>query len=155
MAEQYFEKERNEIITYGIERGKIILTSLIVVIVLGTLFGIFVQSIIFLVTFCLIRRYAGGYHADTQKRCYIISFAVIILIFVYIAQIEHSLRIGAFVQVICLIIILIMAPIDNDNRKLNVVEKKCYGKRTKITALVIHAVYVFLYSIRYWDIATQ
>ncbi len=67
IQEHLSEKEQREIIKYGIERGKIIFASTAVVFVLGIFFNIAYQSMLFLFAFCSLRRYAGGYHANSQK----------------------------------------------------------------------------------------
>ena len=86
------ETERDEIIQYGIEREKIILVSIAIILGLGCVFDIFYLSIIFSLAFCALRRYAGGYHAKTQKRCYVISLIILIMSFIimkYISKLDH------------------------------------------------------------------
>lgn len=63
--EQFSEEETNQIIVYGIERGKVILITTLIALMLGYVLGIFFQGIIFGVCLSALRRYAGGYHADT------------------------------------------------------------------------------------------
>ena len=66
--EQLSEEEREEIINYGIRRSIVISISTIVTIMAGYLLGIVWQSIFFLFCFSALRKYAGGYHADTPIR---------------------------------------------------------------------------------------
>ena len=78
METQTFSKEeKEEIIRYGLDRIKSICTMTFVTLLMGCIFQVFFQSIIFLVCFIALRKYAGGYHADTQNRCYVISTAII------------------------------------------------------------------------------
>lgn len=54
----------------------IILSSafhIITVIALGLCFNLLVESLVFYFSFIAIRKFAGGYHAKTPTRCYIIS----------------------------------------------------------------------------------
>ena len=46
---------------------------LLLTMLLGAVFGVFLQGIIFYVAFFSIRQYAGGYHASTETRCEIMS----------------------------------------------------------------------------------
>lgn len=71
LAEVIMENETNpnidkDIIVYGfnsaIEQGM----SFVTAVVLGSLFGLGIEVIIFLVSFTLIRTYAGGYHYFTR-----------------------------------------------------------------------------------------
>lgn len=43
------------------------------IIVLGLFFNLLVESLVFYFSFIAIRKFAGGYHAKTPTRCYIIS----------------------------------------------------------------------------------
>ena len=78
--EQLSEEEREEIINYGIRRSIVISISTIVTIMAGYLLGIVWQSIFFLFCFSALRKYAGGYHADTPIRCYFLSFITLYML---------------------------------------------------------------------------
>lgn len=142
-TEQYSDEEREEIIAYGIARGKIILVSLSVSLIIGILFGILPQSIIFMLTFCSLRRYAGGFHAGSQKRCFAISFAVIIITFWLIKILPYYLIADIFINMSCLVLILFLAPVENQNRQLEINERKEYGAKTKTIAIFISLITVF------------
>lgn len=43
------------------------------VIVLGLVFNLLTESLVFYLSFIAIRKFAGGYHAKTPTRCYIVS----------------------------------------------------------------------------------
>ena len=136
-VERYSEEERNEIIEYGIERGKVIVISVVVALILGCVAGVPLQSIIFLGVFCLLRRYAGGYHADTQERCYVISFAVVAITFGLMKRVQYNITTDVLINIFCLLVILFLAPVENSNRRLEEDERKKYGKKTKIIAIMI------------------
>ena len=68
METQTFSKEeKEEIIRYGLDRIKSICTMTFVTLLMGCIFQMFFQSIIFLVCFIVLRKYAGGYHADRMR----------------------------------------------------------------------------------------
>ena len=74
MEIQTFSKEeKEEIIRYGLERIKSTCIMTLVTLLMGCIFQVFFQSIIFLVCFIVLRKYAGGYHAKTETRCDILS----------------------------------------------------------------------------------
>lgn len=137
--EQLSAEERNEIVKYGLERGKIAVTSMIVTLIIGHIFEVFYQSIIFLIVFCLLRRYAGGYHADSQGRCYVISFISIIISFWCMKQIDYKIAISFIFQTLSMIFILLFSPVENKNRKLEKIECLMYRSKTRIIAIIIYA----------------
>ncbi len=151
--EQFSEEEANQIIAYGIERGKVILITTLIALMLGYVFGVFFQGIIFWVCLSALRRYAGGYHADTQNRCYVISFIMVILSLVSIRQITNIGLIGLLLQAISLCTILFLAPVENQNRVLDQSEKKKYGVKTKSIAVFLSSTYVILYIVNKQEIA--
>lgn len=127
--EKFTTEEKNEIVRYGIARGKIALMSIIVALVMGYFFQIMCQSIIFLITFWFLRRYAGGYHANSQRICYFISFGAILVSFWCIKYIKCSTIINLLMQTICLLIIFFLSPVENKNRKLTEDERIIYKKK--------------------------
>lgn len=147
-------EERKEIIAYGLERGKVISLSYAIALLIGYSLGIIGQTIIFLLAFGSLRRYAGGYHADSQKRCYIISLLVVFLSLLYIRQIKCNLIIGFFIQTFNLLMIMSLSPVENTNRRLDDSEKKKYGNRTKITVILLYILYCLLRITKYIYIAT-
>lgn len=90
--EQLSEEEREEIINYGIRRSIVISISIIVTIMAGYLLGIVWQSIFFLFCFSALRKYAGGYHADTPIRCYFLSFITLFIALMGIKILHSILR---------------------------------------------------------------
>uniref|UniRef100_UPI001F372B8E accessory gene regulator B family protein n=1 Tax=Roseburia hominis TaxID=301301 RepID=UPI001F372B8E len=125
------ETERDEIIQYGIEREKIILVSIAIILGLGCVFDIFYLSIIFSLAFCALRRYAGGYHAKTQKRCYVISLIILIMSFIimkYISKLDHVEGL-ILLMAFCCGIIWHFAPIENKNKSLDELEQKNFNMR--------------------------
>ena len=141
------ESEINEIIEYGIWRGKIILVSAFAAVSLSGLMGIFIQGIIFWISLCALRRYAGGYHADTQNRCFVISFVVLMVSLLFIKRADNIGMTGILIQSIMLMIIIFLAPVGNKNHILDEVEKQNYGKKTRITAIALYFAYILLYAV--------
>ncbi len=139
------EEERKEIIEYGLTRSKVFIGGILVTLVIGVFFGVFIQSVIFLLVFSSLRRYAGGYHADSENKCYAISFIIIILSFWCIKSIEYDVRTCFLMQAFSLFIILLLSPVENKNRKLEICERKKYGKKTKRTAIILFLLSILLY----------
>ena len=144
MFEGLSESEINEVVEYGIWRGKIIVISAFLVIALSAIMGILTKGIIFLICMCSLRRYAGGYHADTQSRCYVISFIVLILSLLWMKSVDNIGMNGITIQLFMLLILVFLAPVENKNRILDEAEKKKYGKKTRTTAIFLSLVYILM-----------
>ena len=71
--EDFSEEERREIINYSMKRVKVKALFFLYVVLVGVILNVLFEGLLFWFSFCCIRKYAGGYHADTQVRCSLIS----------------------------------------------------------------------------------
>lgn len=137
LADMILENEKEhladkDIIVYGllnaIEQGASIITTVI----LGCLFGLLIESLLFLISFSMIRMYAGGYHCNKEIHCYFMSSGIIIavLAIVKLTPIDYVIPIGVVILFVSVPIILKIAPIGTTNKPLDEVEKKHYRKKT-------------------------
>lgn len=122
----------------------IILSSafhVITVIALGLCFNLLVESLVFYFSFIAIRKFAGGYHAKTPVRCYLFSFAsnIIILCLVKWLSSINTLFIFIFIifELLCVVLILLISPLDTENNPLTGQEKKMYRMLTSIITILI------------------
>ena len=90
---------------------------------------------IFLFCFSALRKYAGGYHADTPIRCYFLSFITLFIALMGIKILQCDDNVGILIQTINLLIIIFLSPIDSVVHRLEYEEKKEYGTRAKKIAL--------------------
>ena len=126
----------------------IILSSLFhiaTIIVLGLCFNLLVESLMFYFSFISIRKFAGGYHAKTPVRCYVFSVisTVFILVVMKIILVVDSLLIMYVLlslDLICVILICMLSPIDTDNNPLNNREKKVYKTISVVASITIFGV---------------
>lgn len=122
----------------------IILSSafhVITVITLGLCFNLLVESLVLYFSFIAIRKFAGGYHAKTPVRCYLFSFAsnIIILCLVKWLSSINTLFIFIFIifELLCVVLILLISPLDTENNPLTGQEKKMYRMLTSIITILI------------------
>jgi accessory gene regulator B len=127
-----FASEDREIYLFGVQQGLIILLNVLTVAVVGLVFGVFWSMVMFTVAFIPLRSFAGGCHASTPIRCYIVSTVMIaIMAFVFWYASFVTLPVMALLLATG-IAIIILAPIGTANKPLDSVEKKVYKKKTAI-----------------------
>ena len=153
------EAESQEIYTYGIE---LMLSSLLVTVCVGFLGIIFrrvILAVIYLVALAHLRHYAGGYHADSYKKCFILScslfvFSMVIIFLQKTCQLRISLIIGSLVATLYLFNVGSL----NSEKNPKTDEEICYRKRRTRQFTVTYSIiviFVFLFMDKYWDIATM
>lgn len=128
----------------------IILSSLLhiaTIIILGLCFNLLVESIVFYLSFIVIRKFAGGYHAKTPTRCYLFSIVSSIVSFnliIFIENLYGGVIIMIMIELFCIIFIFIISPLDSDNNPLNRNEKKAYRKKLLLYLLMFFCYRYFL-----------
>ena len=119
----FSEEEKEEIIRYGLDKIKNSCMMSAVTLLMGYAFHVLLQSIVFLICFIALRKYAGGYHADTQKRCYVISVLIIAVALWATRYKPDNSECFVFIQSLNFIILCFLVPVDSKNRRLEQWEK--------------------------------
>jgi accessory gene regulator B len=116
------------------------------IIALGLCFNLLVESLMFYFSFIAIRKFAGGYHAQTPTRCYMFSVLSSIIMLFLIKLFNSVNIIFTYVlimfELFCVVMVLLISPLDTENNLLNSHEKKWY----KISATLI-SVCIFIISL--------
>lgn len=141
----------------------IILSSafhIITVIALGLCFNLLVESLVFYFSYIAIRKFAGGYHAKTPTRCYIVSIITIVLMLCIIKwiliinylSIYYSLF---FSELVCVLILCFLSPLDTENKLLNGKERTIYKIVSCVTSIAISLFSAFLIVIGVYNICVS
>lgn len=128
------DKSNTEIYKYGIQQCFVTIFNLLITFIIGAVFNMIPECILFMLFFIPLRKYAGGFHARTQKRCYVYSAVLIIIVMAFIKY--YSLLPGGdiLLTVVSSFGICILSPIESDNKKLSSDEKKIYKKKACVIA---------------------
>jgi len=86
IAEALNEKEKINILCYGLQIILNTLLSIILVIIIGGLIGKPLQALFYLFSYCSIRIWAGGYHASNHMKC-IFLFVIFFILSIIGAEI--------------------------------------------------------------------
>lgn len=126
--------ENIDVYTYGFELLFSFLFSTSVIILIGTIMSKILETLVFLSIFVILRSYTGGYHAETYAKCTVVTFStyiLVILLTVFIEFVPKSIYILG--TSLCLLIIGVLAPIENQNKKI-LSSKKI---RHKVTSIIL------------------
>lgn len=130
----WLSAEEKEIVLFGLMQGKSLLNSVAITILIGLLMGLLWESILFVICFLPLRRYAGGFHARTRRGCLLFSVTVIAAAFLVIKYFRCADLITAGISLVCLAVLWKIAPVGNEKRMLSEEEKVCFGKKARIIA---------------------
>lgn len=143
ISNKLIKKEDEEIYSYGLKQGFIIIINFITVIILGISLNILLEGLLFMITFIPIRIYAGGYHKRSQLECYVFSTIILAVIFLILKMqiIINPLTI-ILISIISSITILSLAPVQDENKPLDEIEIKIFGKRARTNLLIILGIFL-------------
>ena len=136
-----FSDEKQASIIYGLEGIYLTITKTIVILIIAALLNYFWESIIFTITFGLLRSFSYGIHAKKSWMCWISSLTVFILIPVLASKIVLPIYLIISLGIIGTVFIFKNSPADTVKRPI--VNKK-RRLRLKITATIIALIYVVL-----------
>lgn len=129
-------KEDKEIYVYGFKSGFTLLLNLLTAFIVGFVFGMILQSIVFMISYIPLRSYAGGFHASTPWRCYGISLFIIAAVLSWLKFVPF-LSIGCIVAIIIgSILCFVLAPVEDKNKPLDEKEQRVFKKRAYLILII-------------------
>lgn len=130
-------KSETDICTYGLEVFISSVLEIASIFVISAFAGNFLETVLFFAAFIPLRIYAGGYHASTKLRCYLLS----LLVYGAFTFVMHALPNTAYAPLnmlfaaFSLSAVLIAAPIVHKNKNVSDTERKYYRKFSVCIAL--------------------
>lgn len=127
---------------YGMHQGIVMLLNILTALLIGFMFNSVPEVILYFTAYIPLRSYAGGYHAQTPQRCYFFSVMLITAILLAIKAFPVNAMICCIGVIINVIIIFILAPIEDKNKPFTEKEQVFFKKRTRFLLLLETAVFV-------------
>lgn len=107
------DKDMRDIVAFGIQLMISTFLSIMSVVIIALLRDCFIGGILYLIVFCTLRRYAGGYHASNSKSC-IGIFSIIFwsssVLVEYVTSEMISMLIFKMIVFVLLIVFWLYAP---------------------------------------------
>jgi accessory gene regulator B len=122
------------------------LTPLVLVSVIGCLLGMFREGILMIIPFYLLRKFSGGIHLKSPVNCLISSTCLLVLSLLIIRAVLDSGHYFIFCIFVFLSIVLIffLSPIDSEQKRLSVMERKVFRKGARSLLIFIGGIYFML-----------
>lgn len=147
------EEEKN-LYEYGMELLISTLFSTLMVLVMGFAAGLFAETLFLLIPFYCIRVYAGGYHAENYRNCFLSFCCGFIVVLLAAEQVTvHHAEAGLMILGLwAALLIWKLAPVEDHSRPLDLEERRIYRRKTRVMTLiycVISGLLYFLWGIEY------
>lgn len=141
----HFNKEKLEIIKYGLESIYILITKMIVILTVSYLLGLIKETLIFLICYNFIRMPSFGLHATKSWICLVSSLLVFIILPFGCKVIQISFYLKIIMGLIGLAFIMKNAPADTYKRPIISKKRRLFLKIiSSITALCMIIASLFI-----------
>lgn len=134
---------------FGIEATLLKCVHVITMLLIGAAFGMPLESITFLVTYSSLRIYAGGFHAKSRFRCFLISCAMTTGVLLTVKYFSSGIgfQFAVPVALAAMGLILSLSPVATVNKPLDETEVRHYKKQVQLI-LCFHLLFlaIFLFA---------
>lgn len=142
-------KSVKDVYRYGIEITISSIIGFVITCLIGLLFRMLMQTMLFYVIFILLRSMTGGYHAKTYLKCNFI-FSIITLFIVTFSKAAYEMQISFGILTLLFLpsiaIFIWIAPVENVNKPIKT-EKRVYWKSISIvTSVLLYLLSLLLYK---------
>lgn len=139
-----------DVFDYGFMIFLTYMEYLLIIIPISLFMDISEYVIIFLLLFIPLRRYIGGYHMSTMKKCFVGSLILSLSIPMIAIKIEKiPFILSCFIFIICLTMTNRIGVLDHPNKRILAIEKKTYKKRAILIEIIYISLYLILYNTKY------
>lgn len=125
-----------DILEYGIK----VLFKYLLVIIVTSIFSFInhtiIETVVFLISFLFLRKYAGGFHFKSNLLCIIASIVVTTLIPYVSVLMDFNFILQFFSCVISLLIVSLLSPQDCENKRISTKDKKKYKQKSLVVLFV-------------------
>lgn len=119
--------------------------------VLAILFHKIFVACCYIICFCMLRKYAGGYHAKSVIGCYMITVGSAFFMFITVSFCRMPIVVMTAVWLVSGIILFLFAPVQNENKRLDEVERLVYRRRAIIIWALESTLMWGLYSLDFTE----
>ena len=141
--ENVIDVNESELYAYAFYSLLFGLTPIFISIILGIMFHMLKEALILIIPFMVMRKFSGGFHLKRPGTCLICStllLAFSLCVIKYISRFQQSSTLKSLVLISALIIFL-LSPIDSEERKLSLSEKKTFGLISKVLIVLFIIIY--------------
>lgn len=144
-------EEERELYLYGIQLLSEKLLGLCSILLICALTGRLMQGAVFYITYSLLRKYAGGFHASKFITCYLSSCLVVFLC-VMLSFLPYSQISSLVLLTVSVPVVFILVPAEHSARPLEECEKIRYRKLARIVILCELCVFSVMYMLRLYSL---
>lgn len=122
-----------DIYKYGLQIGLEVLLNTIVSLLIACMLDMVLETVVFFLIFIPLRSYAGGIHMASYWSCFWTSCFFLVCALMTIKYVEIGSAAVCTLWIISLIIVKLLAPVEDENRPLKAAEKAFFSRKLNKT----------------------
>lgn len=147
--------EDRELYSYAMYSFLFAAAPLMLTMVIGIFMNMFLESVLFILPFAIIRKFSGGFHLKSPTVCIFVSTGIIIA---FLCAIRFVLNHGIYwpvmiATVLCAVQLFIKSPIDSEARKLSEREVVIFGRLARCFVVVGLLLILVLVLLQNYEVA--
>jgi accessory gene regulator B len=154
-SELSYDKDKQEIIEYGLIALLQTMVMMITVLILGLILGIFIETAVVCLGVSILRKYSGGAHASSVISCTVIS-AILCISFAFLGRYLSGIltndltliAVSGLTYIYALFIIIKKVPVDTPNKPIKDEKKR---HRLKIKTFIVVAIYFVISAVLFFS----
>ena len=116
---------------------------------IGFIFNVVLQALVFAVVFYVLHRFAGGFHAKTELQCQAVTFSSFLLCIWLIKLTKQFNPVYLIITyIVCCILLIILSPSDTPQKQVSAQEKTKFKKITILLVIICSAIVTLLLSFK-------
>lgn len=151
---EIIKKNDRDLYAYGLWQGCVLLFNFLMVALIGFITGMLWQSVVFTIAYGMLRTVAGGFHARTQRRCYLYSVLLLFFALGVLRWVQWNKELCVFIIFVSGSIVFKLAPVEDENKPLDDVEVVVYSQRSRIIYGILTLVATIFLLINRIDMAS-
>ncbi|MBQ6944103.1 MAG: accessory gene regulator B family protein [Ruminococcus sp.] len=144
------ESDRIMVVKWGIRSILDTIFNIMTFLIIGLFMRMVTEIIVFTLGYIPLRSYAGGYHAKTPLRCWIISNLILFVAMKMICYMKNFTSIFVFLAIISVYILIVLMPVSDIHKPLNENDKNKY-KLIGVVILAIEITITIIFYIIAWE----
>lgn len=142
------EETDAEIYRYSYSVLLMLLPTVVLVLLFGSLLGCFLGSAVMLLFFIPLRQFTGGMHSDSKAKCLAVTLVIFLALMAVPALgiLEIAFTVQAVLVLPATVLVFMLAPQDDVNKPLSDNEKRHYKKVARIVLTIEVLAVLSLYT---------
>jgi len=125
---QIIEENKAVICRWGISHILDTVFNISTFLIIGILFKMPIETIVFTLGYIPLRIYAGGYHAKTPFRCWCLSNIILAVSLMIVQNAEKCYIAFGILSLIAVVVLIILMPVEDLHKSLDQNDRKKYKK---------------------------